>query len=58
MQPGLKSVSTTKLLYHVYTPDCVTNLLATMHFLNEGNESHVHTAAREQSRTVVAILTE
>jgi hypothetical protein len=38
MQEGLKSVSTTKLLYHVYTPDCVTDLLATMHFIGEAGE--------------------
>ena len=61
LQEGLKTVSTTKLLYHVYTTDCVKELLATMHFLpaecNGEHEMHEH-SGKSQSRTIVALLSE
>lgn len=60
MQPGLKSLSTTKLLYHVYTTDCVKEILSTMHFLpadSGEHELHEH-SGKSTSRTVVALLSE
>ena len=62
MQQGLTSVSTTKLLYHVYTTDCVKELLATQHFLpaendGGGHELHEH-SGKSKSRTIVALLSE
>ena len=61
MQPGLKSVSTTNLLYHVYTTDCVKEILSTMHYLPADSgmhEMHEHSGGKTHSRTVVALLSE
>ena len=52
---NLKTLSQTKLLYHVYTTDCPVNLLGSINFQSEWSTSR---GSEANNRTVIALMTE